>query len=145
MGKSKAKTSTTNTYSYMTPPESQDVSTLRDMKATVDPSIAYRYARLREQEQNAWQNPFGAASSPAAQEAGRRVMNNSLAQDEAQATREAQYNADNQNFARQATVAGYTNPSLVQTGGTSNSAQWGTGLYSPLGQFALQSAGGGLS
>lgn len=99
---------------------------------------------MREQEQNSWQNPFGAANSPAAMDAGRRVMNNSLNQDEAQANREAQYNADNQTYSRKSAVAQMTAPNLVQSGSSGTNAQWGSGLYSPLGQMGLQSAFTGL-
>ena len=144
MGKQKAASQTTSTYNYAPPVQSADIDALRTMKASTNPSIPFEYAKRREMVDNEWSNPFGAAGSPAAQAAARRVTNNSLAQDEAQATAESQYNADQQNYARASGVAELTRPQLVQTAGTNNSQQWGSGLYSPLGQFGLNTLSAGL-
>lgn len=114
----KRKTETTNTYQYMPPPETADTTALREMKATADPSIPYQYAKAREAQSNSMNNPLGAYSSSASRDNSARVTNQALAQDEAAANQASQFQADNANFQRRATVAGFTNPHLVQTGGT---------------------------
>jgi len=144
MGKRKTtqQSTQTNTYAYQTPPETADVTALRGMKAQVDPSIPYRYAKGREEYDNSWKNPLGSATSPAVREAASRVTNQRLAMDEGNTMSAAQNEADNTNFSRQAAIAGMTAPQLVQTGGTMNGTTTQTGgFWSGL----LQSAVGGAS
>lgn len=114
----KKKTTTTSTYDYKTRAKTADEEKLSNMKATVDPSIGYTYAKMRQNNANSYMNPLGSATNPATAEAAARVTNNALAQDESQAIQQSQFNADNANFNRTATVAGMTAPQLVQTGGT---------------------------
>lgn len=130
----KKKVTQTNTHSYMAPPKTPEVAKLETMKAVADPSISYQYGKQRNAYMNSWNNPLGAASSAASRDAAARVTNQALAQDEGQALEQSQYNADNANFGRQATVAGFTQPNLVQTGGTQTQSG---GFWSGLAQSAI--------
>lgn len=114
----KKKTTTTSTYDYKSRPMTASEEKLSKMEAKVDPSIGYTYAKMRQSNANSYMNPLGSATNPATAEAASRVTNNALAQDESQAIQQSQFNADNANFNRTATVAGMTAPQLVQTGGT---------------------------
>jgi hypothetical protein len=120
MGKKTTKTNQTqtNSYGWQAPPPTADVSALREMKATVNPSIPFQYAKQREALQNSYQNPLGSHTTPAVREAATRATNQAMAQDEAQANAASQFDADNQNFLRQSAIAEMTSPRLVQTGGT---------------------------
>lgn len=134
----KKKVTQTNTHSYMTPPPSADVNALREMRAVADPSIPFTYGKLRTQQANSFNNPLGSQTSAATREASNRATNQSLAMQEAQANEESQFNANNANFQRQATVAGFTQPQLVQTGGTQTSSGgfWSGLLTSAIGAGA---------
>lgn len=88
------------------------------MKATTDPTIPFRAAKQRQAMTQSYQNPFGSASTPATMEAMGRATNQAMDQQEAAETAASQFQADQSNFARQATIAGMTAPRLVQTGGT---------------------------
>ena len=124
----KKKTTQTNTYEYKAPPRTAEIDQLSKMKATADPSIPFTYAKMRQNNANSYMNPLGSATNPATAEAASRVTNNALAQDESQALQQSQFNADNANFGRTATVAGMTAPQLVQTGGTQTQSGgfWGS-------------------
>lgn len=114
------------------------------MKSVKDPTIPFAYAKQREEVGNSYRNPLGAATSSATRDAATRVTNQSLAQDEAQANAASQFNADNQNFSRQATVAQFTNPQLVQTGGSTQTSGgfWSGLLTSAIGAGANLGAAG---
>jgi hypothetical protein len=116
----------TNTYGWQTPPETADVTALRGQKATLDPSIPYRYANMKEEFANTYKNPFGAYTTPAVRDAATRSNNERLSMAQGQAMAEGHYAADNMNFARQAAIAEMTAPRMVQTGGTSNGTVNGT-------------------
>lgn len=141
----KKKTTQTNTYSHVAPPETADVSALRNMKATADPSIPFQYAKMKQSMENSYRNPLGSATNPATMEAMSRATSQGLAQDQAQAQRESQFQADQANYNRQAAIAGMTAPQLVQTGGTQTQSggfwsgllQQGIGAGASLGSAAL--------
>lgn len=141
----KQKTKQTVTHAWKAPPETADVSALREMKATADPSIPFQYSKARQNYANTFANPLGSYTSPSTKEAAARVTNQALAQDEAQALEQSQFNANNANFGRQATVAQMTAPTLVNTGGTQTQSggfwsgllQQGIGAGAQLGSAAL--------
>jgi hypothetical protein len=84
-----------------------------------DPSIRYAMATGREDLNNSYANPLGAATSPAVRDAANRVAGQRYGMLENQAIQESNFNNNAANFGRQATVAGLTAPQLVQSGGTS--------------------------
>lgn len=141
----KKKTKQTNTYEYKAPPNTADVSALREIKAVKNPSIPYEYARIKEQSENSYKNPLGAHTSAATRDAAGRAMSRSLSQSESQANAASEFDVNNQNFNRQAVIAGMTNPQLIQTGGTttqsggfwSNLLMSGIGAGAGIGQAAM--------
>ncbi len=134
-----------NTYGYVDTPVTPQIQAVVDMKASTDPTIPYRYAAQRQQLADSYNNPFGAATSPAVRDAAARVTNQRLAMDEGQATAESQYNADQQNYARALTGAQLTAPKFVQTGGTTNGTSTQTQSGGFLGDLALGLVGGASS
>lgn len=148
IGKKKTVQETKNNYEYKTAPETKDITALRELKATVDPSISYNYAQRRNDLASSFKNPLGGYTTPAVRDAAIRAGNAALSQDESQAVQASQYNADNANYARQAGLAAATAPQLVQTGGTQTQTQSGGLLGNILGgvaQAGLGYATGGLS
>lgn len=125
MGKRKTTTTQQNTYGHIDTPITPQMQALQAMKAKADPNIPYYAATERKRLENSYSNPFGSYTPPAVQEALRRNTSQGLAQQEAQAMAESQFNADNANFNRQAMVAQMTQPKFVQTGGTSTQTQSG--------------------
>jgi hypothetical protein len=137
MGKKKSTVEQKNTYTQIAPVRTAEVDALSKMKAVADPSIPFAYGKMRQAQADSFNNPLGSATTPAVREASARATNQSLAQMEAQAQEESQFNADNANFGRQATVAGFTQPQTVQSGGTQTTTQqggfWGGLLQSAIG------------
>jgi hypothetical protein len=123
----KSKTQQTNTHAYMTPTETADIKSLRDMKATTNPTIPYQYAAARENLANSYKSPLGAATSSAVRDAAGRSAHNRMGMEQAISMANVYNDADNTNFARQAAVAGMTAPQLVQTGGSGTQSTGGLG------------------
>jgi hypothetical protein len=123
MGKKRTETTQNqtqnNTFGYVPAQITPEMEAVKNMKAQTDPTIPYRYANLRQQNADSFNNPLGSYTTPAVREAAQRVSNQRLAMDEAQATAESQYNADNENYNRAANYAQITAPRFVQTGGSS--------------------------
>lgn len=120
MGKSKTKTTQTNSYGWQTPPttpqQGQFDQWAQGSFNTPDPSIPYAFNNMRESVNNRLNNPFGADYSPEVNDAIRYNENQSINQMQGQAVRE---DAFNRNIARgQAlqTSAGMHAPNLVATG-----------------------------
>ena len=133
---SKKKTTQTNSYSYIPHPGSADINALRNFKAEVNPTIPYRYAAAKEDLENSFHAPLGAATSPAARDAAARSASNRLRMDEAVDTAASYADANNANFGRQAAVAGMTSPQFAQTGGQtvqSTPFNWGGLLMNGIG------------
>lgn len=72
---------------------------------------------------------MGADYSPEVRDAIIRTGDENLGRDEANAYRSGQFDVDKLNYSRDATVAGMSAPTLVQTGGTSTGS--GTVSQSP--------------
>lgn len=121
MGKKKAEENKTfnNTFDYKTAPVTPQTQAVFDMKAAKDPTIPYRYANMKKDYENSFNNPLGAYTTPAVREAANRSFGQHLAMDEAQANQKAQFNADNTNYARAVTEAQMTAPQLIQSRGNS--------------------------
>lgn len=148
MGKKKTVQEQKNTFDYIAPKITPEMEAIRNMRAQSDPTIPYRYANLRQQNADSYNNPLGSYTTPAVREAAQRVSNQHLAMDEAQATAESQYNADNENYNRAANYAQMTAPKFVQSGGTNTTTQSGGLLGDILGGavgIGANYATGGLS
>ncbi len=142
IGKKKTVTETKNTYGYQPGADSADIRALRDTpKATADPSIPFQYAKLRASQANSFSNPLGSYTNAATREASGRVTNEALSQEQAVAQQQSQIGADNQNYARGATLAGITMPQFVQTGGTQTQTSGG-GFWGDLLKGVVGSAAG---
>jgi hypothetical protein len=132
IGKKKTTTQQqqTNTYQYLTPPTTPAVTELQGMvQKGSDPSIPFHFAQQREDLANSYMNPLGAATSPAVRDAANRVAGQRLGMAEQEAIKASNFNANNQAFGQQSTIAGLTSPQLVQTGGTSSGTQTQSGGF----------------
>lgn len=116
----KKKTTTTNTYQYLTPPSTPATTQLQSMvqPVTPDPTIPYSFARQREDYGNSFLNPLGAYTSPAVREAANRIAGERLSQTQNVAQQASLAEAQQRAFGQQAAVAGMLQPQLVQSGGT---------------------------
>jgi hypothetical protein len=121
---SKKKSTQTNTYGWQTPPSTPATQQLQSMvQQGPDPSIRYAMATGRENLENSYQNPLGAATSPAVRDAANRVAGQRYGMLENQAIQESNFNNNQANFGRQSVVAGLQQPQLVQTGGQTVQSQ----------------------
>jgi hypothetical protein len=123
-----------------------EIAALKEMKATLDPTIPYNFAQQKEDFNNSYVNPLGAYTTPAVRDAAVRANNERMNVAQSQAVQGSQYNADNTNYGRTAGVAAMTAPQLVQTGGTQTQTQSGGLLGQILGGVAQVGASyaGGL-
>ena len=139
MGKNKTKSeqATKNTFSFLTPPGSPDVQSIRDWTPQIDPGISYSFGRARNQMRNTLANPLGADTPAAVRDAVLMAGDQELAQQEAQALREAGNDVNQAELQKRIAAAGFTEPRLVQTfGQTTGSTQQGGGLGSALSGIA---------
>lgn len=124
----------TNTYNWMTAPETADVQALRDFKFTADPRIGYTYGNARNQAANSFNNPIGGNYSPQMRDQILRSTLSDLSQREGQAYSEANQGLQGQQFAQRGALASLTAPRLVQSGssgtGTGTSSGSGTSVQS---------------
>lgn len=136
----KSKTEQKNTYEYVptpvTPAVTEAQTVAQDMRKTVNPRIRSAYAGMRQQQNESFDNPFGAYTTQAVRDASKRNSDLSLHQQEAQALTEADYMANATDFERQMALAQLTAPKLVQTGGTSTATQSGGLAQAALGGVA---------
>ena len=137
----------TTAYDWMTPPDTADISAVRDFQFQHDPRISYNFARAAQRIDDTYRNPLGGASTPQIRDASRRASHEDLAQEEAQALREESQGLQGLDYARRVDVAGMTQPRLAQTSssgtssGTSNIQ--GTSSQNPLG--SIISGGSGIA
>lgn len=132
------KQTQTNTFSQITPQATQATTNLQGMvNQGTDPSIPYHYAQQREDVNQSFQSPLGAYTTPAVRDAANRVTSERLGMEEAQATQASKFLGDQAAFDRQAAVAGFTQPQIVNSGGTSQSSPgWGQSV-SGAAQFGM--------
>jgi len=121
--KQKSTQNSTSTYTALNnnTPATDKLQTM--VQQGSDPSIPYSYAQRREDYNNTFQNPLGAATSPAVRDAANRVGGMRMSQDENNAIQTSNYRNNQAGFDRQATVAGLTAPQYAQTGSTGSSTQ----------------------
>ena len=132
-----------NTYGWQTPPSSPDVQAIRDFRPERDPTIPYNFAHERRRQDESFDDVLGGYSNANTRGAAHRTMSDELTQQEAHASRGAQYDVNNQRLAQLGTVADLTNPRLVQTGGSSTgTSQTSQSIWGPiLGAAATVGAG----
>lgn len=140
-----SQTQATNTYGYQTPPSTPDLDKLRGEKFTVDPGLDAQYGSLRSQVDKSAHNPLGPSYNPQVAEQQRKSAMERLGQDEAQAYRGGQYDANKLNFARDSTVAGMSAPQLTQTGSSSTGSGSGTTVQSTSPWSGIASTGASLA
>lgn len=140
----------TNTYGLGPQTNSADIQALRGMVANpneVDPTIAYGYARRRQDLDNSYQNPLGAYTSPAVRDAAGRSAGRGLNMEAAVATSAGRREAQDRAFQQQSYIAGLTAPPVVQTGGSSTGTVQGTSVqtYNPgVGSYISAGLGAGI-
>lgn len=123
----------TNTYGLGPQTNSADIQQLRGMVANpneVDPTIAYGYARARQDSDNSFRNPLGAYTTPAVRDAAGRSAGRAINQEAAVATSAGRREAQDRAFQQQSYIAGLTAPPVVQTGGSSTGTVQGTNVQS---------------
>jgi len=134
---SKKKQETKNTYEYMAPPVTQELTTAKnvsaDLRGQINPRIRAQFAGARQEVDDQFVNPMGQFTTQAVRDATKRAGKQSLSQQENQALNEADYMTNATDFERQMALAGITTPSLVQTGGTTTTTESGGVLKSILG------------
>ena len=130
MGKKKTTQTSTNTYGFQTPPDTQDIKDLRGMEIQEDPGIGHQFALLKEGLNNNYDNPLGAYTTADVRGKQRSATMQGVNQQEAAAHRQGQYDVNQQNIMKQSGLATLTAPKLVQTGGTNVTTQpsdiWGS-------------------
>lgn len=117
----------TNTYDWMTPPDTADIANMRDFQFGADPRVPYTFAKTRSNVAESYNNPTGAYSTPALRDAALRASYEDIGQQEGQALREENYARQGLEYAKRADVASLTQPRMVQTGQSGNSSGTNTG------------------
>jgi hypothetical protein len=136
---------TTATYGYQTPPTTPAVTKLAGAKFEVDPGLHAQYGKLRSKLKSGFNNPLGANYSPEVRDAIIRSGEERLGRDEAEAYRGGQYDANRLGYSRDVTVAGMSQPQLVQTGGTTSGTSSGTVQQNPAWGPGVLSAATGIA
>lgn len=134
---SKKKQETKNTYEYMAPPVTQELTTAKnvsqDLRGQINPRIRSNFAGMRQDVEEQFVNPMGQYTTQAVRDATVKAGKQSLAQQENQALNEADFMSNATDFERQMAMAAITTPNLVQTGGTTTSTESGGVLKGVLG------------
>jgi hypothetical protein len=119
-GRTTSTGKTTNTYDFLNPPDTADISAMRDFKFEHNPAIPFAYANARNKLESSYNNPMGGYTNPQIRDAQVRSGSRGLAQDESQALREENYGFQGMKFGQKQAVAGMTSPRLVNSGGTTS-------------------------
>jgi hypothetical protein len=145
----KQKQTTTQNHTYMTPPPTAATTNLQSMvDSPVDYATPIRstYSRARKESDRSYDNPLGAFTTADVKDKSKRAANFNLSQSESMDLANAAQQSGADKFNRQATVAGLTNPQLVNSGSssvTSTPFNWGglitggIGAGASLGQAAI--------
>lgn len=136
MSKKKTKTERSDTTSYNNTATSSvgnspDLQAYRDWEPENDPSIPYRFAHERTHLQDSFSNPLGQYTTPAVREATQRAAEGNLMQQEGQAMRESQYDANNWTDQKLRFLGGLTAPRTSTSSGTGTSTGTGSSTYTP--------------
>lgn len=87
---------------------------------SVNPAIQGHFGNVENQIRNSYNDPFGAASTPAVREKSLRSNLMQLGAEKGKALNEGYFDGRGQKFGEKMTVAGMTAPQLTTTGGTTN-------------------------
>lgn len=148
MRSSKQKQESTNTStntgtSTSSVGETQDIQNLRDFKAKIDPGIAYQFSRLRKGVEQGFNDPLGGHYAPQVRDAITRSSQASLGQQEAEANRQGEWQADAMNMGKLSDLANLTAPRTTTGSSTGTSTGTGTVTNTPSWiQTGSQIAGG---
>lgn len=127
--------------------DTADINRLREQQFRVDPTIGHRVGGALRRMKDQMTNPLGGYGTGQTRDATMRSQERALLESGSQAMREGQHGVNQQEFARNATLAGLTQG--VTAGGTSNQSgqMSGTGSTStPLtGQIISAAAGMGAA
>lgn len=126
------KTKTQNTVAYSTPSPTQAVTNLQnqvEQGADYSTPIRSAYARADSQLKDSYNSPLGAYTSADVRDKSMRSQHQSLLQNEGLDLANAAQQNSEAKFGRQATVAGFTQPQMYNSGSTSTvSDPWGTAI-----------------
>ncbi len=143
----KKKTTTTNQVAWSNPPTTQAVTNLQsqvDQGGDYATPIHAAYGRSLNSLQRSYNSPLGAYTTADVKDKSMRAQKADLFQNMGiDLANASQQNADSK-FNRQATVAGFTQPSMYQSGGT-NTLSDPFGQAMQLGQMISNVASAGLS
>lgn len=117
----KQKTQSTSTYGHVTPPPTQATTNLQSMVDTpVDYATPIRnsYARAEVKHGRSYDNPLGGFTTADVRDKSQRAYHNENQQNMGLDLANAAQQSSSDKFSRQATVAGFTQPRMVQTGAT---------------------------
>lgn len=112
----------TNTYGWLTPPETADTTAMRDFEFGQDPRLSYNFARAAQRLRDTYNNPMGGYTTPQLRDARLRAGYEDLAQEEGQAIREDSYARQGLDYARTVDVAQMTQPRMAQTSSSGSSS-----------------------
>jgi hypothetical protein len=138
----------TNSYGYMSAPDTEDTKAFRDWRPQVDQGLGYQYESAKNQLMSSFNNPTGGYVTPQMRDAQERTGLRNLNQDEAQAYRGAYQDVNAQRGTQLGTIAALTHPQMVQTGSTGNASGTSSGTGSSvqsgglLGDILVSAAGG---
>lgn len=139
----------TGSFNQTTTPQSdtEDINKLRKQQFKIDPTIGYRVGGALRRMKDQIANPNGGYATGQIRDAQERSQERSLLESGSEAMREGQNTVNQQDFARNATLAGMTQGTTAS--GTSNQTgqMSGTGTQSTplLGSIIGASAGIGAS
>lgn len=135
----------TNTFGLSPEVTSKDIDAMKDFKFEKDPRLPFVFGKARQRNEASFNNPMGAAISPALRDAMLRASNEEIGQSESQAYREENYGMQGLKYAQKADVAAMTAPKVVQTGqsGTQSGNSTITQSQSPLN--SIISGGSGIA
>ena len=132
----------TNTYSWETPPETQDVKDLRETKVTnefLEPALQAQFDRNKQKVRSRLESSYNQNIPQAVRENTALQANNELAADYGTALAQGDYNNKQAELQKKYALAGMTRPQMVQSGqsGYTSQVKQGSGFWGQLGGAAL--------
>lgn len=138
-GKKKSTSSTTNTYGFIQQPDNAHYAKANDYLNNIDyhTPITQQYGQLQRQIQESGNDYFGHNESPEVRDKIRQARLFRAKTDYGTNLSNAAAAENQAKMQGEMGLGAATAPMFVQTGGSSQGAQWGSGLYSPAGEAAL--------
>lgn len=125
MGKKQQTSTTTNSFGFFTPPNTQDFDAVRAFKIQADPSFGAYASDLKRRNQETRNRLTGPYVTPEQQEQVELAQNEEIAQEEAQARRGLNFDTNRTELSRLMGIAELTRPQLANTGGTTTTTGGG--------------------